>query len=93
MGLKHLLAPGLLAGCLAACGGGGSSPTPTPPPPAPDPFIAVDNAARAAFTAQGISGMGLAIYDAQGVKRFEKFYGAFSADQRVAIASASKTAR
>lgn len=34
--------------------------------------------------------MGLAIYDAQGVKRFEKYYGNFSADQRVAIASASK---
>jgi CubicO group peptidase (beta-lactamase class C family) len=34
--------------------------------------------------------MGVAIYDAQGVKRFEKMYGSFSADQRVAIASASK---
>jgi len=34
--------------------------------------------------------MGLAIYDAQGVKRFEKMYGTFAADQRVAIASSSK---
>ncbi len=34
--------------------------------------------------------MGLAIYDAQGVKRFEKMYGTFAPDQRVAIASASK---
>ena len=34
--------------------------------------------------------MGLAIYDANGVKRFEKMYGTFSADQRVAIASSSK---
>ena len=34
--------------------------------------------------------MGLAIYDSQGVKRFERMYGTFAADQRVAIASASK---
>ena len=34
--------------------------------------------------------MGLAIYDAQGVKRFEKMYGTFAADRRVAIASSSK---
>jgi D-alanyl-D-alanine-carboxypeptidase/D-alanyl-D-alanine-endopeptidase len=74
---------------LAACGGGGGDDNPPPPPP-PDPFAEVDRAANAAFAAQGISGMGLAIYDAQGVKRFEKMYGAFSADQRVAIASASK---
>jgi CubicO group peptidase (beta-lactamase class C family) len=56
----------------------------------PAAFAAVDARAAAAFSAQGISGMGLAIYDAQGVKRFEKFYGAFSGDQRVAVASASK---
>ena len=34
--------------------------------------------------------MGLAIYDAKGVKRFEKMYGTFAPDQRVAIASSSK---
>lgn len=34
--------------------------------------------------------MGLTIYDANGVKRFERMYGSFSADRRVAIASASK---
>ena len=34
--------------------------------------------------------MGLAIYDAAGVKRFEKMYGNFAPDQRIAIASASK---
>jgi CubicO group peptidase (beta-lactamase class C family) len=34
--------------------------------------------------------MGLAIYDAQGVKRFEKMYGDFAADRRIAVASASK---
>jgi serine-type D-Ala-D-Ala carboxypeptidase/endopeptidase len=85
----------ILAGCLAACGGG-ESPAPAPAPPAPppvaapDPFAAVDRAANAAFTTQGISGMGVVVYDAQGVKRFEKMYGTFAADQRVAIASSSK---
>jgi CubicO group peptidase (beta-lactamase class C family) len=88
----HLFALGLLAGCLAACGGGGGSAPANPPPPvtSPDPFAAVDRTASAAFQAQGISGMGIAIYDAQGVKRFEKMYGTFAADQRIAIASASK---
>jgi serine-type D-Ala-D-Ala carboxypeptidase/endopeptidase len=40
--------------------------------------------------AQGIPGMGVAVYDAQGVKRFEKMYGNFGPDMRVAIASSSK---
>ena len=79
----------LFLGSLAACGGGGGSDV-VPPPTTPDPFTAVDRAASAAFLAQGISGMGLAIYDANGVKRFEKMYGTFAPDQRVAIASASK---
>ena len=91
MSLKQVIAAGLLAGCLGACGGGGGgAPAPAPPPPTPDPFIAVDRAASAAFTAQGIPGMGLVIYDAQGVKRFEKMYGAFTPDQRIAVASSSK---
>ena len=77
-------------GWLAACGGGGDDAVPTPSGPASDPFAEVDRAASAAFAAQGISGMGLAIYDANGVKRFERMYGSFSADQRVAIASSSK---
>jgi CubicO group peptidase (beta-lactamase class C family) len=86
----------LFSGCLAACGGGDGgttpvpSPPPAPPPAAPDPFADIDRAASAAFTSQGIAGMGVAIYDAQGVKRFEKMYGTFASDQRVAIASASK---
>ena len=84
------LLTGFLAGCLAACGGGGDDGGSAPPPASPDPFAAVDRAAGAAFAAQGISGMGLAIHDAQGVKRFERMYGAFAADQRIAIASASK---
>ena len=74
---------------LAACGGGGDDP-PTPPPATPSPFAQVDARAAAAFQAQGISGMGLTIYDAQGVKRFELMYGTFAPDQRVAVASASK---
>jgi len=34
--------------------------------------------------------MGLAIYDAGGNKRFEKMYGDFAPDRRIAVASASK---
>jgi serine-type D-Ala-D-Ala carboxypeptidase/endopeptidase len=79
----------LSLGWLAACGGDEDAVAP-PATPITDPFIDVDRAASAAFSAQGISGMGLAIYDAQGVKRFEKMYGTFNPDQRVAIASASK---
>src|SRR5688572_8437991 len=89
MRLKHLVSMGFLAGCLVACGGGGSGATP-PPPVIPDPFADVDRTAGAAFSAQGISGMGVVVYDAQGAKRFEKMYGTFAADQRIAIASASK---
>jgi CubicO group peptidase (beta-lactamase class C family) len=81
----------LVLGCLAACGGGGGGGAAVPPAVGiPDPFTAVDRAASAAFVAQGISGMGLVIYDGSGVKRFERMYGSFSADERVAIASASK---
>jgi D-alanyl-D-alanine-carboxypeptidase/D-alanyl-D-alanine-endopeptidase len=79
----------MCSGWLAACGGGGDDVAP-PATPLPDPFIEVDRAASAAFTAQGISGMGLAIYDSNGVKRFEKMYGTYAPDQRVAIASSSK---
>lgn len=56
----------------------------------PDAFRAVDEAALAAFEAQDIDGMGLAIYDRNGVKVFERMYGDFTPDRRVAIASASK---
>lgn len=74
---------------LNACGGGDDG-TPTIAAPAAARFAQVDATANAAFTAQGISGMGLSIYDHNGVKVFERMYGTFSADQRVAIASASK---
>ena len=61
---------------LAACGGssGGGSPAPGPG----DPFAAVDALAGDTFRAQGISGMGLVIYDQAGRKVFEKMYGDFS---------------
>jgi CubicO group peptidase (beta-lactamase class C family) len=77
-------------GWLTACGGGEDA-VPPPTDLSPDAFADVDRAASAAFAAQGISGMGLAIYDANGVKRFERMYGSFNPDQRVAIASSSKT--
>jgi CubicO group peptidase (beta-lactamase class C family) len=82
----------LLTCCLAACGGGDGPTAPVTPPPAgePDPFVDVDRAASAAFSAEGIPGMGLAIYDAAGNKRFEKMYGDFAPDRRIAVASASK---
>ena len=83
-----LLVP--LFGWLAACSGGGDDAGGSPPPPIPDPFADVDRAAGTAFTAQGLTGMGVVAYDANGTKRFEKMYGTFAADQRIAIASASK---
>lgn len=55
-----------------------------------DPFDAVDSVARAAFESEGIAGMGLAIYNREGVKIFEHMYGDFTPDMRVPIASASK---
>lgn len=89
MNTRHALVVSLLS-TLAACGGGGDSPAPAPSPPPPSAFAEVDARAQAAFNAQGITGMGLVVYDAGGVKRFEKMYGSFTPDERVAIASASK---
>jgi serine-type D-Ala-D-Ala carboxypeptidase/endopeptidase len=81
--LAVLAALGLpLAACNDDSGGGGT--------PSSSPFAAVDSAARSAFEAQQIKGMGLSIYTRDGAKVFEQMYGNFSADQRVAIASASK---
>jgi len=53
-------------------------------------FSSVERTAREAFAQQGLSGMGLSIYDAHGNKVFEQMYGDFSADRRIPIASASK---
>jgi serine-type D-Ala-D-Ala carboxypeptidase/endopeptidase len=69
---------------LTACGGDGDS-----EPPAPDAFAAVDEAIRAAYETQHIP-TGVAVYDRAGTKVFERMYGGFSPDERVAIASASK---
>jgi CubicO group peptidase (beta-lactamase class C family) len=72
---------------LVACGDGESG---DDPPVADNPFDAVDAAARVAYQAEGLSGMGLAIYNHDGVKVFEQMYGTFTPDTRVPIASASK---
>ncbi len=53
-------------------------------------FADIDRTAQAAFSAEGIRGMGLAIHDASGALLFERMYGDFSPDERVPIASASK---
>jgi D-alanyl-D-alanine-carboxypeptidase/D-alanyl-D-alanine-endopeptidase len=71
---------------LAACNGDSGSSSDDPS----NPFDAVDSAAQAAFESAGIAGMGLAVYDRDGVQVFEHMYGNFSPDTRVAIASASK---
>jgi CubicO group peptidase (beta-lactamase class C family) len=68
---------------LSACGGGGDEPS------VPDAFAQVDSAARAAYVEHGVP-MGLAVYKADGTKVFERMYGDFAPDRRVAIASASK---
>lgn len=69
---------------VAGCDGDDSS-----PPDVPHAFTEVDDAMRAAYVANDVP-MGLAIYAADGTKLFETMYGNFSADRRVAIASASK---
>ncbi|WP_129648159.1 serine hydrolase domain-containing protein [Peristeroidobacter agariperforans] len=86
MNALKLLLPALACLGLNACGDDDASPT----PPADDPFVAIDRAAEAAYRTQGIEGMGLAIYNRDGEKVFERMYGNFSATQRVPIASASK---
>lgn len=82
--LRRILITSVLL-ALSACDGDDSPST----PPVPDAFAAVDAAARDAHKRHAIP-MGLAVYDAQGTRVFERMYGDFSADRRVAIASASK---
>lgn len=55
-----------------------------------DPWLAVDQAMRQALAGHAVPGMGLAVYDRAGTKVFERMYGDFAPDRRVAIASASK---
>jgi len=76
-----LIAMAAAVGCGTSSAGGASD---------PDPFAAVDQALRDAYERRIVPGLGLAIYDQAGVKRFERMYGDFSPDRRVAIASASK---
>jgi CubicO group peptidase (beta-lactamase class C family) len=71
---------------LAACGSDDGSPS---EPPVPTAFAEVDDAARAAYATHQVP-MGLAVFDHEGNKVFERMYGDFSADRRVPIASASK---
>jgi CubicO group peptidase (beta-lactamase class C family) len=52
-------------------------------------FTEVESAVSSAYSSYGVP-MGLAVYDESGTKVFETMYGRFSADRRVAIASASK---
>src|SRR6187455_855987 len=56
---------------------------------ATDPWLAVDRTMRAALGEHGVP-MGLAVYDRAGTKVFQRMYGDFAPDRRVAIASASK---
>lgn len=79
----------LACALLVACGGGGFTPDPVPPP-AVDPFAEVDRLARSTFEQQQLPGMGLAIYDREDRKVFERMYGDFAADREHAVASASK---
>jgi CubicO group peptidase (beta-lactamase class C family) len=73
---------------LTACGGGGTGgDNPLLPT---DPFAEVDRIAAATFTQQRIPGMGLVIYDRDDRKVFERVYGDFAPDRRVAVASAAK---
>ena len=96
--VNHRLGACLLAlGSLTACGGGGSGSAATPststpgtsPTPTASRFDPIDSAMAAAYAAQAVP-IGISIYDANGVKVHERMFGNFSADQRVAVASASK---
>src|SRR5690606_38430698 len=78
--------------CCALAAGAGCADHDSPPAGGsmPDRFDEVDAAARTAFESMDISGMGLAVYDRNGEKVFERMYGNFSANRPLALASASK---
>jgi serine-type D-Ala-D-Ala carboxypeptidase/endopeptidase len=78
-----------LAACGSSSGSDGDGGDVPPAPVTADAFAEVDSAASAAYAASGVP-MGLAVYDAEGTKLFERMYGDFAPDRRVAIASASK---
>lgn len=83
-----LLSIGLmtLGGCAS---GGNESASLGGEPPGSATFDRIDSAMVSAYDAHGTP-MGITIYDRNGTKRHEKMFGGFSADERVAIASASK---
>lgn len=91
--LARLLA---LALAVTACGGGDdpdNQPGDAPATPDADPtaaWAAVDRITQAAVTAEGVSGLGLAVYDADDNLVFRRMYGDFAPDREVAVASASK---
>lgn len=91
----HVVLPLLLT--LAACEGGPPLPGDDAGPPASDggagdaaadPFAEVDRVARA--HAAAIGPFGLAIYGGDDRLLFQRMYGDFAPDRRVAVASASK---
>ncbi len=69
---------------LVACGGSAST------APAADVWAPVDSVARASAAAAGVTRFGLSVYDANDRLVFSRGYGGFTADERVAVASASK---
>lgn len=84
---RRTVLPVVALGLLAACGGDDNDDVNIQP--VPDAFAPVHDAMRAAYEEEGIP-MGLAVYDRNGAKVFERMYGDFTPDTRVAIASASK---
>lgn len=84
--MRCLLVSGLML--LTACGGDDDDDGPSAPA-IPGAFAEVDSAARAAYAEHDVP-MGLVVYKADGTKLFERMYGDFASERRVAIASASK---
>lgn len=74
---------------LTACGGGGNSNSPPPNQNSASRFDAIDAAMNNTYARQRVP-MGISVYDRSGAKVHEYTVGGFSAEQRVAIASASK---
>ncbi len=73
---------------LAACSG---TDTLSPGEETPDPWIAVDSVVQAQLAQRGrSSNLTLTVYNRRDERVFEKSYGNFSPDRRVAVASASK---
>lgn len=75
---------------LTACTSADSISPPTPEPPI-DRWLAVDSVVRAQIANAGGTGdLTVSVYNNQNERVFERTYGTFTPDQRVAVASASK---